>query len=166
MAFLGDNREKYLLLVQNDKLLIRFFWGQKEEEFYFLIKLVMLPLTTTMFLKSFLLTWLGTAVALLITAQIVPGFIIKTFVAALLAAIVIGLVNATIRPVLRVLTFPATLLTFGLFTFVVNALTLWLASAITPGYGFIIRGFIPAFFGSIVLSIVSSIINYFLRAVE
>jgi putative membrane protein len=117
-------------------------------------------------MKNFLLTWLGTALALLITSQIVPGFMIKTFVAALFAAIVIGLVNAIIRPILSVLAFPITLITFGLFTFVINALTLWLASAITPGSGFQIQGFVPAFLGSIVLSIVSSVINYFLRVVD
>lgn len=117
-------------------------------------------------MKHFLLTWLGTAIALLVTAKIVPGFIVKSFVAALVAAIVIGLVNAFIRPILGILAFPVTLLTFGLFTFVLNALALWLASALTPSYGFIITGFIPALLGSIVLSIVSSLISYFLRIVE
>lgn len=117
-------------------------------------------------MRHFLFTWLGTAVALLITANIVPGFIVKTFVAALVAAIVIGLVNAFVRPILRILAFPITLLTFGLFTFVLNALTLWLASVLTPGYGFEIKGFLPALLGSIVLAIVSSIINYVLRVVD
>ncbi|WP_392530443.1 phage holin family protein [Nostoc sp. C117] len=117
-------------------------------------------------MQHFLLTWLGTAVALLITANIVPGFLIKNFVAALVAGIVIGLVNAFIRPILRILTFPITLLTFGLFTLVINALTLWLASVLTPGSGFEIKGFLPALLGSIVLAIVSSVINYFLRVVE
>lgn len=116
-------------------------------------------------MKHFLLTWLGTTVALLITANIVPGFFVKNFVAALVAVAVIGLVNAFIRPILSILAFPITLLTFGLFTFVINALTLWLASALTPGYGFEIQGFLPAFLGSIVLTIVSSVISYFLRAV-
>ncbi|MBD6617906.1 phage holin family protein [Komarekiella sp. 'clone 1'] len=117
-------------------------------------------------MRHFLFTWLGTAVALLITANIVPGFIVKTFVAALVAAIVIGLVNAFVRPILRILAFPITLLTFGLFTFVLNALTLWLASVLTPGSGFEIKGFLPALLGSIVLAIVSSIINYVLRVVD
>ncbi|MTJ55221.1 phage holin family protein [Anabaena sp. UHCC 0253] len=117
-------------------------------------------------MKHFLLTWLGTAVALLITANIVPGFILSGFAAALIAAVIIGLVNAIIRPILQILTFPITLITLGLFTFVINALTLWLASAITPGYGFEIRGFVPALLGSIVLSIVSSIVNYFVSAVD
>jgi putative membrane protein len=117
-------------------------------------------------MKHFLLTWLGTAVALLITSRIVDGFIVNNFVAALVAVFVIGLVNAFVRPILRLLAFPITLLTFGLFTFVINAISLWLASAITPGTGFEIRGFLPALLGSIVLSIVSSVINYFLRAVD
>ncbi|MBW4423296.1 phage holin family protein [Nostoc sp. UHCC 0251] len=117
-------------------------------------------------MQHFLLTWLGTAVALLITSRIVDGFVVNNFVVALVAALVIGLVNAFIRPILRLLTFPITLLTFGLFTFVINALTLWLASALTPGSGFEIRGFLPALLGSIVLAVVSSIINYFLRVVD
>ncbi|MBW4555785.1 MAG: phage holin family protein [Trichormus sp. ATA11-4-KO1] len=116
-------------------------------------------------MKHFLFTWLGTAVALLITANVVPGFFVKNFIAALVAVVVIGLVNAFIRPILSILAFPVTLLTFGLFTFVINALTLWLASALTPGYGFEIQGFLPAFVGSIVLTIVSSLISYFLRAI-
>lgn len=117
-------------------------------------------------MKHFLFTWLGTALALLITAHIVPGFAVKGFITALFAVAVIGLVNALVRPILSILSFPITLLTFGLFTFVINALTLWLASVITPGSDFRIDGFIPAFLGSIVLSIVSSFINYLLRVVE
>ncbi|MDZ8027472.1 MAG: phage holin family protein [Nostoc sp. SerVER01] len=117
-------------------------------------------------MQHFLLTWLGTAVALLITSKIVDGFIVNNFVVALVAAVVIGLVNAFIRPILRLLAFPITLLTFGLFTLVINGLALWLASVLTPGSGFEIKGFLPALFGSIVLAIVSSIINYLLRVVE
>ncbi|MHC5594471.1 MAG: phage holin family protein [Nostoc sp.] len=117
-------------------------------------------------MQHFLLTWLGSAVALFITANVVPGFFIKNFMTALVAAFVIGLVNAFIRPILQILAFPITLLTFGLFTLVINALSLWLASALTPGYGFEIQGFLPALLGSIVLAIVSSVINYFLRVVD
>jgi putative membrane protein len=117
-------------------------------------------------MKNFLLTWFGTAVALLITSHIVDGFKIENFVAALVAAVVIGLVNAFIRPILRFLAFPITLLTFGLFTFVINAVALWLASVITHGTGFVIQGFLPALLGSIVLAIVSSVINYVLRVVN
>ncbi|MBJ7298394.1 MAG: phage holin family protein, partial [Dolichospermum sp.] len=65
-------------------------------------------------MKHFLLTWIGTAVALLITAKIVPGIILTSFAAALIAAVVIGLVNAIIRPILQILAFPITLITLGL----------------------------------------------------
>jgi putative membrane protein len=111
-------------------------------------------------MKRFLLTWLGSAVALFITAKIVPGFIVNSIPAALVAAIVIGLVNAFIRPVLQFFAFPITLITFGLFSLVINALTLLLASALTPVKGFEIHGFIPALLGSIVLAIISSIIHH------
>jgi putative membrane protein len=117
-------------------------------------------------MRHFLLTWLGTAIALLITAHFVAGFIVKTFVTALVAAAILGLVNAIVRPILLLLTLPINLITFGLFTFVLNAFTLWLASALTPTYGFEIRGFLPALLGSIVLAIVSSIINYLLRVID
>jgi putative membrane protein len=121
-------------------------------------------------MKHFLLTWLGTAVALLITANLLQaievGFEVKNFSTAIIAAAAIGLVNAIIRPILSVLAFPVTLLTFGLFTFVINGFSLWIASALTPGSGFDIKGPIAALLGSIVLSIVSSTINYFLRVVE
>ncbi|UKO96692.1 phage holin family protein [Nostoc sp. UHCC 0870] len=117
-------------------------------------------------MKNFLLTWLGTAVALLITANIVPGFVVNSFVAALVAVAVIGLVNAFVRPILSILTFPITLLTFGLFTFVLNGLMLWLASLLTPKSYFEIENPLAAFLGSIVLSVVSSVINYILRTME
>ena len=116
-------------------------------------------------MKHFLLTWLGTAVALLITANVVRGFYVRDFVAALVAVAIIGLVNAFIRPILHILAFPITLISFGLFAFVINALSLWLASNLTPGYGFEIRGFGYALLGSIVLTIVSSLINYFIKVV-
>jgi putative membrane protein len=117
-------------------------------------------------MKHFLLTWLGTAVALLITAHFVPGFFVKNFVAALVAAVIIGLVNTIVRPILGLFALPITILTFGLFTFILNALTLWLASYFTPRAMFEIQGFVPALLGSIVLSIVSSVINILLRTVD
>ncbi|HEY9744083.1 MAG TPA: phage holin family protein [Coleofasciculaceae cyanobacterium] len=109
-------------------------------------------------MPQFLLTWLLTALALVITANIVPGFIVKNFVAALVAAVILGLVNAIIRPILVLLTLPITLVTLGLFLFVVNALTIWLAGSITPG--FIVTGFPAALVGSIVLTIVASVLNF------
>jgi putative membrane protein len=104
-----------------------------------------------------LLNWLLSAIALLIVAHVVPGFIVSGFVAALVAAVVIGFVNATLGLVLKVITFPLTLITLGLFWFVINALMLLLASAIVPGFQ--VGGFGAAFIGAIVLAIVNAILR-------
>ena len=100
-----------------------------------------------------ILHWLLSALALMIVAHLVPGFYIRSFGAALIAALVIGLVNATLGFLLKVLTFPFIILTLGLFWFVVNALMLMVASAFVPG--FIVRGFMPAFWGAIVLALIN-----------
>lgn len=117
-------------------------------------------------MKHFVLTLLGTAVALIITSQIVQGFNVTSFPAALVAAVVIGFVNAFVRPVLSFFTFPITFFTLGLFTFVINALMLILASKLTPVQGFTITNFGAALIASVVLSIVSSIINFFVRVID
>ena len=109
-------------------------------------------------MPHFLLTWLLTALALVITANLVPGFRVDSFPAALLASIVLGLVNAVIKPILIALTLPITLVTLGLFLFVVNALTILLAGSITPGFE--VNGFLPALVGSIILTIVASVLNF------
>lgn len=113
---------------------------------------------------GFLLTWILTAIALIITAHIVTGFIVSSFGAAMLAAVVLGLVNAIVKPILVFLTLPLTIVTLGLFLFIINALTIWLAGTITPG--FIVTGFIPALLGSIVLTLVTSVLEYFVRRIR
>lgn len=115
---------------------------------------------STKVMPHFLLTWLLTALALVITAKLVPGFKIDSFTAALIASVVLGLVNAIIKPILVVLTLPITLVTLGLFLFVVNAITIWLAGYLTPGFD--VYGPVPALLGSIVLTIVASVLNYVL----
>jgi putative membrane protein len=107
----------------------------------------------------FFTIWLITAISLLMTAAVVPGFHLQNAVAAAIAAVVIGLANATVRPILFLLTLPITILSLGLFSFVVNALTIWIASAISPGFR--IEGFIPALIGSLVLSVISGVLSFF-----
>jgi putative membrane protein len=106
-----------------------------------------------------LINWLLSALSLIIVSHLVRGFDVTGFTAALLAALVIGLVNATLGALLKVITFPLTLLSLGVFSFVINALMLKLVAAFVPGFS--IQGFLPAFFGAIVLSLV----NLFLRIV-
>ena len=91
-----------------------------------------------------------------IVAHVVPGISVSGPVAALIAALVIGLINATIGLLLKIITFPLTILTLGLFWFVINALMLELAAALVPGFH--VQGFLAAFLGALVLSIVSSLL--------
>ena len=111
---------------------------------------------------QFLLTWLATAVSLVITAFVVPGFAIVSFSSAIVGAAILGLVNAVVKPILVLFTLPLTILTLGLFLFVVNAIALGLVSYLTPGLT--VAGFFPALFGSIVLTLVSGFINQFFRS--
>lgn len=115
-------------------------------------------------MPQFLLTWLVATISLMITAYIVPGFVVNSFFAAAIAAVVLGLVNAIIKPILVLLTLPLTVLTLGLFLFVINAFTIWLAGAITPGFRVV--GFGPALVGSIVLTLVASGLNFLVRWVD
>ena len=113
---------------------------------------------------QFLLTWLATAVSLVITAFLVPGFTIISFSSAIVGAAVLGLVNAVIKPILVLFTLPLTILTLGLFLFIVNAIALGLVSYLTPGLT--VTGFFPALFGSIVLTFVSGLIDRFFRSAD
>lgn len=97
------------------------------------------------------------ALALIITAYIVPGFHLEAPQAAILAAIVLGVLNTFIKPLLLFLTFPINLMTLGLFTFVVNAVVLWLTDAIVGGLR--IENFLMTILGAIVLSVVSTALS-------
>jgi putative membrane protein len=107
-------------------------------------------------MAGLLLHWLISTVSLLIVAYMIPGIQVSGVGTALIAAIVIGLINATLGLILKILTFPLTILTLGLFWLVINALMLQLASSLVPG--FYVAGFLSAFFGAIVLSIVSMVL--------
>jgi putative membrane protein len=88
----------------------------------------------------------------------VPGIHVSGVSAALIAALVIGLINATLGLLLKIITFPLTILTLGLFWFVINALMLELASGFVKGFE--VRGFIPALIGAVMLSLVSSVLQW------
>ncbi len=105
-----------------------------------------------------LLHWILSAVAVWIVAHIVPGISVSGPVAALIAAFAIGLINATLGLLLKIVTFPLTLLTLGLFWFVINALMLELAAALVPGFQ--VRGFVAALIGAVMLSLVSSVLQW------
>lgn len=108
-----------------------------------------------------LLALILNACALILTAKLVPGFEVNSIPTALLAAIVLGVVNTFIKPILRYLSSPLTILTLGLFTFVVNAVVLFMVAAVVPGVK--INGWLPAILGAIVLSVVSTILTSVLK---
>ncbi|TAL50271.1 phage holin family protein [Patescibacteria group bacterium] len=108
-----------------------------------------------------LFRWVINALALLIVANIVPGFGVDTFYSALIAALVLGLVNALIRPLLFILTLPVTILTLGLFTFVINAFMILLVSTIVKG--FTVEGFVPALLAALLLWVISLATNWIIK---
>ena len=104
-----------------------------------------------------LFRWILLALSLILVAKIVPGMAISGFFAALVAVVAIALVNIFIKPLAMFLTLPINILTFGLFTIVVNTILFGLAAFFVPGFS--IGGFFPAFLGSILYSIMSLIVN-------
>ena len=111
-------------------------------------------------MRSFLIHWLITAVALAIGAHLIPGIRVTSLTALLFSAMVLGLVNAFVRPVLVVLTFPITVLTLGLFYLIVNGAAFALAAALVPGFS--VASFGSAIAGALVVSLVSSLLGWVL----
>ncbi len=108
-----------------------------------------------------LLRWLITTVAVAAAAWILPGINVepeaKAIVVFAIFALILAFVNAVIRPILALLSCGCIVATLGLFMLVINAVSLLLASWIAQqlGVGFVVEGFWPAFWGSIIISIVS-----------
>src|SRR5713101_1262778 len=123
----------------------------------------------------FLVRLLISAAALFVAARVVPGIrlgdgdrlnTLNDSMTLVVVAVIFGVVNAVVWPVVFWLTLPLTLATLGLFVLVINALMFLLTSRITKtlGLGFRVDGFVPAFAGALVMSIVSLLLNYFLAA--
>ncbi|MEA2666805.1 MAG: putative rane protein [Candidatus Eremiobacteraeota bacterium] len=113
---------------------------------------------------GFLIRLVVNALAMLCVAYIVPGVHVTGFGGALIAALILGIVNAVLRPILVILSLPLEILTLGLFTLVINALLFWLVGRL--GVGLYVDGFWPAFWGAIVMSIVSWILSALTRSFE
>ena len=100
--------------------------------------------------------WILSALAIIVTAYLVPGVRVDSFTTALIVAIVLGIVNAVLKPLLVILTLPITLISLGLFMFVINAVMVLVVDRLVPGFG--VNSFITALLFSLVLSVV----NWFL----
>lgn len=113
-------------------------------------------------------SWLINAIALAVAAWLIPGIQVtedRAWMAVAIMAVVFGLVNALIRPLVKLLTCLLNAITLGLFTLVINAAMLWLSSWIAGqlGVGFRVDGFVAAFLGALLISIVSFGLSMLLR---
>lgn len=106
--------------------------------------------------------WLIITVAILLASQFVPGIHVDKLSTAVIAAGVLGLINVFIRPIFIVLTLPLSILTLGLFYFCINALMLKLAAYFVSGFE--VKSFFAAFFGSLIISLVSWLANSFISS--
>lgn len=111
-------------------------------------------------MKGLLIRFVVTGTAVLLTAEIIPGIEVEGPSAGIAAAILLALLNALVRPVLYLLSLPFIILTLGLFMVVINALLIQLVSFLVKG--FVVEGFWPAFWGAVLISVVSSILNLFI----
>lgn len=106
---------------------------------------------------SFLKHWLITTLAVWLAAELVPGITWRTTAGLFLAALLLGLLNAVVRPIMVVLSLPLLIFTLGLFMLVINALLLWSVGLVLRDFQ--VDGFGSAFWGSLIISITSLVLN-------
>lgn len=114
----------------------------------------------------FIVRLLINAAALWVATRLVPGVTYQGgWVAFFGVALVFGVVNTFIGTAAKILTFPLVILTIGLFILVINGLMLWLTSSVAGalGFGFHVSGFWPAFWGALVVTIVSAALSAMVR---
>ena len=111
-------------------------------------------------MPGILIRWLTTTAAIVAAAYLLDGIQVSSFFTALIAAAVLGILNAFLRPIALLLTLPINILSLGLFTFIINAIMLKMASGIIPGFG--VYGFWTAVFGSFLISVISWLLNAFI----
>ncbi len=110
---------------------------------------------------GFLIRLIVNAIALIAITYLPIGIHVTGIVGALIAALILGIVNAILRPILIIISLPLEIVTLGLFTFVINGLLFWLVGALHVGL--IVDGFWPAFWGAILMGIVSWILSMLTR---
>ena len=104
--------------------------------------------------------WLIITAAILLASWLVPGIRVESVLTAIFAAAILGLINTFIKPILIILTLPFNILTLGIFTFVINAFLLQLVAYVIRGFE--VKGFLAAFLGALIISIVSWLANQFI----
>jgi len=111
-------------------------------------------------MPGILIRWLTTTAAIVATSYLLDGIRVSGFLPAVFAGAVLGILNAFFRPIALLLTLPINILSLGLFTFIINALMLKMASGIIPGFD--VYGFWTAISGSLLISVISWLLNSFI----
>jgi putative membrane protein len=111
-------------------------------------------------MRGIALRWLTLTGAILLTSYLIDGIHVTGFMSALGAAAILGILNAFFRPIALILTLPVNILSLGLFTFVINAVMLKMASGVIQGFR--VEGFWTAVFGSVIISLISWALNTFI----
>ena len=112
-------------------------------------------------MKGLMIRWLILTGSIMLAAHLLSGIVVSGFPSAFFAAAILGILNAFLRPVLILLTLPINVLSFGLFTFVINAMMLKMVSGVISGFD--VYGFWPAVFGSLVISIINWLLTSFIN---
>jgi len=108
-------------------------------------------------MRGLLIKWLINSLAILVVTYIVRGIEVASPIAAIVAAFVLGIINAFLRPFIILITLPINIFTLGVFTFFINGFLFYMVSKIVKG--FVITGFWPAFFGSLLFSTISFLLS-------
>jgi len=112
-------------------------------------------------MKGIFIRWLILTAAIMFASYVLDGIQVKGFFAAFFAAAILGILNAFFRPILLILTLPINILSLGLFTFIINAMLLKMASGVISGFE--VYGFWSAVFGSLLISAVSWALSSFIN---
>lgn len=110
-------------------------------------------------MTGFLITWFVNTVALIVVVNVMPGIHVEDGATILMAALILGLLNAFLRPFVFLMMFPLYFISFGIFTLFVNGFLFYLVSKIVEG--FYVMNFWSAFWGALIFSIISFVLNLF-----
>lgn len=104
-----------------------------------------------------LIHWLISALAVFLTAKILPGVYLDSFITAVMVAMVLGIINTVVKPLLFLLTLPITILTFGLFTLMLNVVCILITDLFVAGFR--IESMLWAVLFGIILSVVTAVLH-------
>ncbi|MEA3360498.1 MAG: phage holin family protein [Thermodesulfobacteriota bacterium] len=111
-------------------------------------------------MRGIIVRWIMLTAAIMFASYVIEGIHVRGFFSALFAAAMLGFLNSFFRPILIIITLPVNILTLGLFTFVINAMLLKMASGVIQGFE--VYGFWSAVFGSLIISAVSWLLSSFI----